>query len=180
MTQYQRYSGIAIGLHWLTAILVFSGFGLALYMTDLPFSPQKLALYSYHKWIGVTVFFLLVLRLAWRLGHPTPALPQYMPRWQVLASKGTQHLLYLLLFAIPLTGWLMSSAKGFPTVYFKIWQLPDLVGKNHDLAEALEEIHEILNWSMLSLVGLHSLAALKHHLVDKDHVLRSMLPWNSK
>lgn len=171
-----RYTRTAIGLHWLIALGMLAAFCVGLYMADLPVSPQKLKIFSWHKWAGVTIFLLVLARIAWRAGHaPPPDLP--MPRWQALAAHGVHHLLYLLMVAIPLSGWLMSSAKGFQTVYFGVLPIPDLLSKDVALGKQLEEVHETLNWLMIVLVAGHAAAALKHHLIDRDDTLRRMLPW---
>ncbi|HEX5393423.1 MAG TPA: cytochrome b [Rhodocyclaceae bacterium] len=171
-----RYTPTAIALHWLVAIGIAGTFALGLYMHDLPLSPAKLELYSYHKWAGVTLFLLVLIRLLWRMGHPAPALPNTMsPLMQKAATAG--HLaLYALMFAIPLSGWIMSSAKGFQTVWFGVIPLPDLVGKDKALGHQLSELHEFLSYTLLVLVIGHVAAALKHHWIDKDDVLTRMLP----
>lgn len=172
-----RYTTAALLLHWLMALLLTILFAVGLYMVDLPLSPQKLKIYSWHKWAGVTAFLLVLLRLAWRFGHPAPALPKTMPAWQKSAAHGMHHLLYLLMIAIPISGWLMSSAKGFQTVYFGVLPLPDLVAKNRELGKTLEEVHEVLANGLALLVLAHIGAALKHHLLDRDDVLSRMLPF---
>ena len=145
-------------------------------MVDLHASPTKVRLFSYHKWIGMTVLGLVLIRSVWRLTHtPPPELP--MPRWQRLVARSTHYLLYLLLIATPLCGWLYTSATGYPVVYLKLWQLPDLVHKNKQLADVLVEVHSDLAWALLWLVVLHSAAALKHHFIDHDSTLRRMLAW---
>jgi len=171
-----RYSGLAIGLHWLIAIAITGSFSVGLYMADLPLSPLKLRLYSWHKWAGVTIFLFVAVRLGWRLLHRPPELPAGMPPWQSKTAVATHVLLYLLMIAVPLTGWLMSSAKGFQTVYFGVLPLPDLLAKNDELGELLEELHSLLNFSMAALVVAHLGAALKHHFIDHDDVLTRMLP----
>lgn len=171
------YTRTAIGLHWLIAIALAGTFALGIYMHELPLSPQKLKLYSWHKWAGVSIFLFVILRLMWRLGHRPPALPAGMPRWQVRVAEGTHHLLYLLMFAVPLSGWLMSSAKGFQTVWFGLLPLPDLLQKDTELGDLLQQLHMILNFSMAGLVLAHLGAALKHHLIDRDDVLTRMLPF---
>ena len=173
-----RYGGVAIGLHWLIAVAIVGSFSVGLYMADLPLSPLKLKLYSWHKWAGVTIFLCVVLRLVWRLLHRPPELPTGMPAWQRKAAEATHVLLYLLMFAVPLSGWLMSSAKGFQTVWFGILPLPDLLSKNVELGEILQEVHELLNFSMAALVVAHLGAALKHHFIDRDDVLTRMLPFS--
>ncbi|ALG67643.1 cytochrome b [Beggiatoa leptomitoformis] len=169
-----RYTTTAIILHWLMALLLFGLLGIGFYMADLPLSPQKLQLYSWHKWIGVTVFLLVLLRLSWRLAHPAPALLSGMQSWEIYAAHGTHILLYGLMFAIPLSGWLMSSAAGFQVVYFGVLPLPDLVAKNTELKELFANIHGILNFILIGLVVLHIGAALKHQFIAKDNLLKRM------
>ena len=180
MTQ-NRYHGIAISLHWLIALLLICGFALGLYMVDLKFSPQKLTLYSYHKWIGVSVFTFAVLRVLWRLTHQPPPLPASVPLWQVAASNATHLLLYFFLFAAPLSGWFYSSATGVPTVPFGIaaLQLPDLIEKNRELAGTLKFVHMSITYSFAGLVALHVAAVFKHMLIDRDGIMRRMLPVKS-
>jgi cytochrome b561 len=169
-----RYSNPAIVLHWLVALLIFVTFPLGLYMADLPLSPEKLQLFSYHKWIGVTVFMLAGLRAVWRLTHTPPPLPASVAIWQRRASAVVHGLLYLLILVIPLSGWLMSSAKGVQTVWFGVLPLPDLLAKNKALGEQLGEIHETLNYVMLVLVVLHLAAALQHHFFERQPFLQRM------
>lgn len=169
-----QYTRTAIALHWLVAVLIFGGFGLGLYMHELPFSPQKLKLYSYHKWIGVSVFLLVLLRGAWRITHTPPEIAPGTPPWQRIAAHATHWALYALMLAIPLSGWLHSSASGFQVVYFGVIPLPDLVGKNKALAEQLAEVHELLAFTLMALVVLHLAAAIKHQFIDRDGTLMRM------
>jgi len=171
------YSALAIGLHWLVFALVVGNWLLGPYMADLPLSPQKLRYFSWHKWIGVTVFLLAVFRLAWRVSHRPPPLPVAMPHWQRHLARASHFALYLLILAIPLSGWLYSSATGVPTVYLGWVQLPDLVGRDKALAEFLKQAHIVLNTTLLAVVVIHVAAALKHHFVDHDEVLARMLPF---
>jgi len=166
----QRYTITAITLHWLMAFAFFALFGLGFYMTGLPLSPTKLQVYSWHKWAGVSLFFLAVLRLLWRRIHRPPAFPSSMS----VQARQLAHLghwaLYFFMFAIPLSGWLMSSAMGFQTVWFGVLPLPDLVGKDKALAQWLGSAHLYLNVAfMMTIVG-HIGAALKHQFIDKDNV----------
>ena len=177
MTTATRYTGTAIALHWLAALLIFVTFPLGVYMHELALSPFKLKLVSYHKWIGVTIFLLTLVRLAWRATHTPPPLPETIPLWQQRAAHGLHFLLYILLLVIPISGWLMSSAKGVPVVYLGLMQLPDLVDKNKLLGDLLEEVHEALDFGLLLLVGMHIAAALKHHFIEHDATLRRMLPF---
>lgn len=173
-----RYTTTAIVLHWLMALLIFAVFPLGLYMHDLKLSPIKLQLYSYHKWIGVTLLVLAVLRMFWRIAH-RPPLPVTMARWQKLASSTVHALLYVLFLLVPLSGWLMSSAKGVQTVWFGILPLPDLLEKDKALGNLLSSVHESLNYLLLLLVVAHIAAALKHRYFDRDEVMNRMLPGKS-
>lgn len=172
----QRYSGPAMVLHWLMALCIIAGFLLGLYMVDLKFSPAKLKYYSWHKWIGVTVFGLAALRLLWKLWHPAPPLPTATPAWQRGAAHATHLALYVLFFALPLSGWLFSSAAGFQTVYLGVLPLPDLLAKNSDLAETLKAVHRYTAYALGTLVVLHVAAAFKHQLIDKDRLIARMMP----
>lgn len=168
------YTRTAKAFHWIMAILIGGLLVLGLYMQDLPLSPQKLELYSWHKWFGVTVFVLVWFRLAWRRSHRPPDLSESLsPRLRYAAHVG-HTLLYVLMILIPLSGWLMSSAKGFQTVWFGLVPIPDLIGKSRALGDLLQQLHKALNIIlMLTLTG-HILAAMWHHFVLKDDTLRRM------
>lgn len=171
------YTRPAIVLHWAVAIVILGAFPVGLYMVDMPLSPAKLKVYSYHKWAGVTVFLLALTRLVWRAARPAPALPAGMPAWERTLAGATHVLLYILLVAVPASGWLMSSALGFQTVYFGVLPIPDLLAKDKVLGEGLKALHLTLVWGLACLVALHAAAALKHHLIDRDGVLARMLPF---
>lgn len=173
----QGYTRTAISLHWLIALLILCAFTLGLYMHELPLSPHKLRLYSYHKWLGISIFLLVCLRLYWRLSHRPPQLPASMPHWERIAAESVHYALYVLMLMIPVSGWLMSSAKGFQTVWFGILPLPDLVGKDAELGELLEQVHGLLNYTLAGLLAGHVGAALKHHFIERDEILSRMLPW---
>ena len=171
-----HYTPFAISLHWLMALLIFAGWSLGVYMHDLPLSPQKLRYFSWHKWMGVTVFLLALIRVGWLATHRAPAPPPNSPPWQIQAARISHMLLYLLMFILPLSGWLMSSAKGVPTVYFGVLPIPDLVAKNKELGEILGEVHESLAYGLAVLVAIHIGAALKHQFIDRDDLIGRMLP----
>jgi cytochrome b561 len=175
-----RYTRTAIALHWLLALLLLGLFVVGLYMTSLPFSPQRLKLYNWHKWAGIVILTLSFLRLLWRLTHRPPALPAEvqaaMPAWQRLAHHATHGALYLLFFAIPLLGWAYSSAAGFPIVVFGVLPLPDFMPVDKALAEAIKPWHGYAAYALAALVVLHMAAALKHQFVDRDRLLTRMLP----
>jgi cytochrome b561 len=175
-----RYTVPAILLHWLLALGLIGLLIFGWYMVGLSFSPAKLKYYNWHKWAGVTILVLSVLRLLWRITHRPPALPARMaaamPRWQHVAHHGVHHLLYVLFFAVPLIGWAYSSAAGFPIVWFGVWQLPDFVAPNPALAETLKPLHMVAAYTLATLIALHIAAALKHQLIDRDGLLRRMWP----
>ena len=171
-----HYTATAKAIHWLMAVLIFAMLGLGFYMEGLPLSPTKLQLYSWHKWAGVTVFALVVIRLAWRITHRPPALPAHMSALERMAAHAGHRLLYVLMFAIPLSGWLMSSAKGIQTVWFGVLPLPDLLAKDKALGDLLQTVHMGLNLLLVAILLAHIGAAVKHHLIDRDDVLPRMLP----
>lgn len=170
-----RYTGVAIGLHWLLALMILGSLGVGTYMVDLPFSPTQLKLYNWHKWAGVTILVLSAVRLLWRLTHRPPPDPP-MPAWQRRAAHATHWALYALFFAVPLVGWAYSSAAGFPIVWFGVLPLPDFVPVDKALAEAIKPWHGRLAMALAALVALHVAAALKHHFVDRDGLLHRMRP----
>jgi cytochrome b561 len=168
-----RYSTVAIGFHWLLAVAIVGAFSMGVYMSDLPFSPQRLKYYNWHKWAGVTILTLSALRLLWRLTHRPPAdLP--MPAWQRTVAHATHWGLYALFFAVPLVGWAYSSAAGFPIVWFGVLPLPDFVSPDKALAEAIKPWHGYLAYALAVLVLMHIAAALKHHVIDRDGLISRM------
>jgi cytochrome b561 len=176
----QRYSSTAIALHWLIAVLIIGTFTLGLVMTDIPgLTPAKLRYFSWHKWAGVTVLLLATLRLLWRLLHRAPAYPAAMPAWQRQAAHALHGMLYLLIFAVPLSGYFYSLAAGVKVVYFGLFPLPELIGPDPALKATLKAVHYWLNMLMAGLVGLHVAAAFKHLLVDRDRIMQRMLPFST-
>lgn len=171
----ERYSRTAIVLHWLLALLIVGNFTLGWYMHDLPFSMARLKLFNWHKWAGVTILALSAARLLWRLTHRPPAdLP--MPTWQQRAAHAAHGALYILFFAVPLSGWAYSSAAGFPIVLFGVLPLPDFVAADRAFSETIKPLHGALAFTLATVVLLHIGAALKHHFVDRDGLLLRMLP----
>ncbi len=171
----RRYSGSAIALHWLTAVLIVANLALGLSMVPLPIIPRKLEWYAWHKWIGITVFLLTCARLGWRWVRPAPSAVA-MAEWQRRAAAVSQFLMYVLLLAIPVSGWLYSSATGVQVVYLRLVPLPDLVPHDKALAGVLKATHVALNFTLFAVVLVHTAAALKHHFVDRDAALVRMLP----
>ncbi len=174
----QRYTTIAILFHWLIALMIIGSFTMGLVMTDMPgISPTKLKYYSWHKWAGVTILALATLRLLWRLSHPAPPYPAFMPTWQKHAANGLHSLLYVLMFAVPLSGYLYTLSAGIPVVYFGLFQLPVIIDPNPELKPVLKAVHYWLNMTLPACVAIHIAAALKHQFLDRDGVLKRMLPF---
>ena len=179
-TPPSRYSLVAIVLHWVLGLALLGMVGVGVYMADLPFSPLRLKLYNWHKWAGMSILALSVLRVVWRATHRPPALPaniaQAMPLWQHLAHHGTHYAMYALFFVVPLVGWAYSSAAGFPIVVFGVLPMPDLVAPDKALAEMIKPLHELSAFALVGLVVLHVAAALKHQWIDRDQLINRMWP----
>ena len=178
MNTTTSYTKTAIGLHWVLALALLVSLAVGAYMTGLPFSPQRLKLYNWHKWAGVCILAMSALRLLWRVSHPRVPLPEtitrHMPAWQHAAHVAVHLGLYVLFFAVPLIGWAYSSALGFPIVLFGVWPLPDFVPVDKALAELIKPWHQISAYAMATLVCLHVGGALKHHFIDRDGLLQRM------
>jgi cytochrome b561 len=178
-----RYSRTAIVLHWVLGVAIMGVFGVGLYMGNLPFSPLRLKLFNWHKWAGMSLLALSVLRLVWRLSHRPPAFPARiataMPTWQHRAHGATHSALYVLFFAVPLTGWAYSSAAGFPVVVFGVLPLPDFVSPDKALAALINPWHEFSAFALMGLALLHAAAALKHQWWDRDGLVSRMWPGRS-
>jgi len=182
----ERYGSVAIALHWLIAVLIIANICLGLYFSDLPRSdPNLFNLAQIHKSIGLTVLVLSALRVLWRLVNPVPPLPADMNGALKFVARATQFILYFLILAIPLSGWLMVSASrtGLPTPYFFLFDWPNLpffasMAPPDKMAVhgQLVAVHGYLAWSAIVLVPLHVLGALYHQFIRRDGVLRRMLP----
>lgn len=177
-SQPETYNFLARQFHWILASLLIVMFALGWTMSDLPLSKTKLDFYAWHKWLGIIILALALLRLGWRLmskapaSSNTPSIPGYMNK----AAKLGHLVLYLLLMVVPLIGWLRSSTAGFQVVLFEKIPLPDLLGKNEALSRQLSELHEILAIVLLIVIIGHIAAVILHHLHFKDPVLQRMKP----
>lgn len=174
-----RWGWVAMAFHWTLAVLILGSIAGGLWMTNLPDSLEKFRIFQLHKSIGFVIFVLALARLGWRLANPTPPLPAGLSAWERAAAHATHHGLYVLMIAQPVIGWLMSSASslGIQTVVFGVLPLPDLVSPNETLFAVLVRGHLAVALTILALVALHVAAALKHHFVLRDDVLRRMLPF---
>ncbi|MGA7675594.1 MAG: cytochrome b [Rhizomicrobium sp.] len=181
-----RYGTVAMSLHWLIAAAVIANLCIGLYMADLPRAdPSKFELIALHKSIGLTVLALSVLRVVWRLVNPVPLPPPGLAPWLKFAGRAVHFLLYFLIVAIPLAGWLMVSvgSMGHPTPVFGLFGWPSFPiladmprAAGHPYHEAFETIHVWLAWSAIVLIPLHVGAALYHQFVRRDDVLARMVP----
>lgn len=181
----KRYGIVAMVLHWLIAVAIITLLVVGKYMHGLPNTdPNKFVLYQLHKSSGLTVLMLSFARIVWRLVNVVPPQPAAMPMWQRWAA-GLSHLaFYVLIVAIPLSGWAVAStsSSGVPTLWFGLFEVPSLPGlpegeARGDAHELFEEVHELLGNLMILLLIVHVGAALKHHFWDRDTVLRRMLPF---
>lgn len=172
----EQWGLVSIGFHWLLAIAILAMIGIGLYMVDMPNSMAKLRMYALHKSIGITVLALVALRLAWRLYAGAPAPEPGTPRWQHAAATATHWALYGLMIAMPLSGWLFNSASNFPLQWFGQFNLPAIAAPDPDLKALARSLHTWGFYAIGLLVLLHSGAAIKHHLFDRDRTLLRMLP----
>lgn len=171
-----HYGLIAIFLHWLIALIVFVLLPLGIYMTYLPISYQKLKLYGWHKEYGILILMLIIVRMFWRLVNIQPLLPTYLPNWQKLAARAVHYSFYIFLLVLPISGWLITSAVNLPVSFFGIVIFPNLISPNQNLLPLFISIHKWLGYILIAIICLHVSAALKHHFINKDDVLRRMLP----
>ena len=171
----ENYGSLAKFLHWTIVILIVVQYVLAETADELPDGLEKLQVLTRHKSFGMLILGLAIVRIAWKLmnrGRPAPVGEGLMKK----AAAAGHGLLYLLLLVMPLSGWAMSSAANFPVTFFGWFQFPALVAENHDLHEALEDVHEALFYTLLVVAIGHIVAALYHHFILKDDVLRRMSP----
>lgn len=172
-----RYSAVAQGFHWLIAALIVVQFALGWTAADLPIGARKLARLDWHKSFGMTILMLAVLRLLWRLLHRPPELPAGMSTIEKRLARATHVLFYVALFFMPLTGWMMSSAKNYSVSWFHQFTWPNLIEPGEAAFNLLRTTHDTLSWLLFALALLHILAALKHHFWNRDDVLKRMLPF---
>ena len=168
------YGLVAKSLHWIAAALIFTLLSVGFFMTEMDFSPAKLQIYGLHKSFGIVVLILVVLRALWRFTNPKVRELKTHQRWEKILAHITHVLLYVALFVMPLSGWLMSSAGDFPATFFGLFDLPPLVAKNEKLFELLRDFHTIFAFCILGVVALHMAGAFKHHILDRDETLQRM------
>jgi cytochrome b561 len=172
-----RYGGIAKAFHWVIAALIVVQFVLARLADPLPLGIEKLKLLARHKSVGMTVLMLAILRLLWRVGHRPPDLPAGMTPLERRLAHATHAAFYVLLFAMPLTGWMMSSAKNYAVSWFGLFTWPNLIGQSEPAFDFLRNTHDLLSDALFAIAVLHIAAALKHHFWNRDDVLVRMVPF---
>ena len=172
----EQWGTVSKVLHWLVVLLILLMAWIGLRMGDMPNGPDKIASYALHKSVGITILMLVLLRIGWRWYAGAPDGVPGTPRWQERIASLTHLALYALLLAMPLSGWILNSASGFPLQWFGLVNLPAIAGKDHDLHELAEDIHEWLFWAMVTLVVVHAAAAFYHHLFVRDPAPTRMLP----
>jgi cytochrome b561 len=172
-----RYTAVAQIVHWVVAALIVTQFTLAQMAKELPLGGRKLELLARHKSVGMTVLMLAVLRLAWRLFNKAPPLPSGMSKLERLGALISHWGLYTLIFLMPITGWLMSSAKNYSVSWFHLFTWPNLIAPNEQAFDILKNVHDGLAKILFAVAIVHVLAALKHHFWNKDDVLKRMLPF---
>lgn len=180
LDQPEGYTVTAIVIHWLMVILIFILFGLGWYMVDLPkSSPERSWFFALHKSIGLTTALCAILRLAWRLLHRPPALPETLLLWKRRLANATHSLLYILMFLQPVSGYLSSSFSGYSTRFWGI-PLPDWGWNDHALNGLFTDIHVASSILLLSLIAVHVIGALHHGFTRTEGVILRMIPGDAK
>jgi cytochrome b561 len=172
----RAWGSLTKALHWIIVILIINQWWIADRAESLK-GLEKLQALAWHKSFGMTVLMLAVVRLVWRWMNPTPDLTAETKPWERLLAKISHVLLYALIFAMPITGWMMSSARNFPVSWFKVFQFPDLVAPSEELFRRMNDLHHQLFAVLVVVAGLHVAGALKHHFIDRNDVLKRMLPF---
>jgi cytochrome b561 len=172
----RAWGSLSKGFHWLIVLLIINQWLIAERADELK-GLAKLQALAWHKSLGMTVLMLAVLRLAWRLMNPSPELTTETRRWERVLANISHFLLYALIFAMPLTGWMMSSAKNYPVSWFRLLQFPDLVAPSEQTFHQMHDLHHLLFNVLVGVALLHVAGALKHHFIDRNDVLKRMLPF---
>lgn len=174
-----HWGSVAKFFHWTTVLLILVQATIGLVMVNLPKRPGTIPVYSLHKSLGLTIFALALFRLGWRLFDPRPEEPLSVPRWQATAARFGHALLYTLIFAVPLSGWLFDSASALrPLYWFGLFQVPSLTGGPDDaLKDFARNLHFWLFWTLAAVAAGHATMALRHHFVHRNVVLTRMLPF---
>lgn len=172
----KRYGAVAQFFHWAVVILIAIQYTWAWRIDETEGLRARFELVTQHKTIGMTVLMLAILRLAWRLFHAPPPLPKHLANWEIWAAKLGHIALYCLIFIVPLSGWFYSQAAGYGDYWWGPISFPSLIEASTAAENFFYELHELLVKLLMAVVGVHILAALRHHFILKDDVLKRMLP----
>ena len=172
-----NYGSVSKFIHWFIFFIVIAMLILGFIMDDFHNTVIKGLAYNTHKLIGMLVLIIMIIRLLWKLSNPNPELKNYIKPWEYQIQQGVMALLYILLIALPLTGWIMSTAAQKYVNFFGLFNIPfPGIPLNRPLAKSLGLAHELIAYWLIALISLHFLAALKHQFINKDNILRRMLP----
>jgi cytochrome b561 len=174
------WGAVAKSFHWLIALLILGQLVLGTIAEGYRLSPLKLDLFVWHKSIGITILLLVILRFAWRLYNPPPAVPAGIPAWETNLARIGHALLSLLMFALPLTGWWVSDTTRIPFKAFWLVPMPDLIAADRDMSDLAADVHGVLTKLLLLVVVIHIAAALRHHFLLHNRILARMLPWRGE
>lgn len=173
----ERYGIVARSFHWILAILMISIAVAGIIMVGMEASPQKFQIYDLHKALGIIVLTLAIARIAWKFMNVQPMEIVTHKRWEKILSKIVHTFFYVAMVGMPMSGWAMSSAAGYPVSMFGLFDLPNLFPENKEILDEIKLVHKFFGYSLLAIIGLHMAGALKHHFIDKDATLRRMLPF---
>ena len=170
------YSSMTKWFHWIIALAVIGMLFMGFFLDEIPEQYQGTA-YMLHKSTGITILFLMILRFVWVHAKGKPSLPESVKPWEKVLSRFVQYSFYVLLLLMPLSGWIMSVAADRIPTYFGLFKMPlPWISPDKSLAEFMEESHEFIAWILIAFICLHVIGALKHHFIDKNNVLKRMLP----
>jgi cytochrome b561/polyisoprenoid-binding protein YceI len=170
----EKYGLIARGFHWLIALLIFCLLIVGFFMGSMSFGPDKLQVIGLHKSFGIAVLFLGALRIIWRTITPPPPSLSTHAWYEKILAKTIHIVFYFCIIAMPLSGWVMSSAGEYPVRVFGVFNLPAIAPKNHDLFEAMKEVHELLAYGLIASILLHIVGAVKHQIIERDATMQRM------
>lgn len=178
---FTNWGAVAKVFHWLIALAIFGNIGLGLWADGLDLSPTKVEAFYWHKTIGLSVLWVAVLRIVWRAANPPPHLPPQIAGWERALAHASHFLLYIVMIAMPLSGWVIHSTSNFPLDLYGLVPVPDIIPADADeeaIGDIAKAVHYWLFVAICVLVSVHVLGALKHHFVNGDQVLRRMLPFS--
>jgi cytochrome b561 len=174
MTSHVQYGATAKLFHWLVASLLLVQYLIGWLMPDIHRGMKPGAAMTLHVSFGITILVLIALRFAWRLTHPV-APESSLPAWQRLSSEAVHWLLYALVLATTITGWLFASFSGWSVSYFYLFPMPMLASNNAAAGKAINGLHQAMEWGLLVVIGIHIGMALVHVFIYRDHIMQRML-----